>query len=118
MPSRASFGARARSRSIDSSSSRCTSPQSASSRPGTEWAGVAHASEVLDTPPCGSAERRGAGWVEIRVRADDSGFAEVRAPAEPADARALDEVAAELAVVDGTRLPIPRGIDAWCTACG
>ena len=86
--------------------------------PALELTAVVLANELLDNLPFGIAERTGAGWVKIRVTADDSGFSEVRVPAEPADAHALDEVAAELAVVDGTRLPIPRGINAWFGACG
>jgi len=86
--------------------------------PALELAAVVLANELLDNLPFGIAERTAEGWVEIRITTGDEGFAEVRVPAEPADARALDAVTAALAPAAGTRLPIPRGINAWLAACG
>ena len=86
--------------------------------PALELTAVVLANELLDNLPFGIAERAAGGWVEIRITADDDGFSEVRVPAEPADARARDEVTAELAIGESARLPIARGIDAWFAACG
>jgi len=86
--------------------------------PALELTAVVVANELLDNLPFGIAERAGAGWLEVRIAHEVSGFAEVRVPAAPADAHALDAVTAGVAVADGARLPIPRGIDAWLRACG
>ena len=85
--------------------------------PALELRGVVLANELLDNLPFGVAERAGGGWLEIRVAHVVSGFTEVRVPAAATDARALDAVTAGLTIVDGARLPIPRGIEAWFRAC-
>jgi len=86
--------------------------------PALELDALVLANELLDNLPFGIAARGAAGWDEIRITVDDDGFSEVRVPAEPDDARALDEVTAEVAVTEGARLPIPRDLDAWFEACG
>jgi SAM-dependent MidA family methyltransferase len=86
--------------------------------PGLELTGVVLANELLDNLPFGIAERGENGWLEIRVAHEVAGFAEVRVPAAPADAAALDRVTAGMAVDLGARLPIPRGIEGWFGACG
>lgn len=86
--------------------------------PALELTAVVLANELLDNLPFGIAARTAAGWDEIRITVDDDRFFEVRVPAEPVDVRALDDINAELAVAEGTRLPIPRGLDAWVSACG
>jgi len=86
--------------------------------PALELGGVVLANELLDNLPFGIAERSESGWREVRVAHEAQGFAEVLVPAEPVDARALDAVVGGGAVPVGARLPIPRGLDEWLTACG
>jgi SAM-dependent MidA family methyltransferase len=69
--------------------------------------GVLLANELLDNLPFGIAQFDGKHWLEARVGHGDDGFHEVLVPAE--HDLALD-------VPAGTRVPIPRGIEAWCRA--
>ncbi len=86
--------------------------------PALELTAVVLANELLDNLPFGVAQWSGAGWLEVRVTTAADGFTEVTVPAGPDDARALDAVTAGIAVRDGARLPIPRGLDAWFARCG
>ncbi len=86
--------------------------------PALELTGVVLANEFFDNLPFGVAESSPNGWWEVRVALAPTGeFAEVLVPAEDDDARALDAITVGVAVPDGARLPIPRGIDAWFAAC-
>jgi SAM-dependent MidA family methyltransferase len=90
--------------------------------PALELDGVVLANELLDNLPFGIAHWDGARWQEVRVALDADGprdgmFAEVLVPAEADDARALLEITDGLTMPAGTRLPIPRGIEAWFAAC-
>jgi SAM-dependent MidA family methyltransferase len=81
-------------------------------------AGVVIANELLDNLPFRIVERTGNGWSEIRVGANDSGFAEITVPAAPDVADAADDVAAGAAIPDGARLPVPTATVDWLAACG
>ncbi len=86
--------------------------------PTLELTGVVLANELLDNLPFGVAESSRDGWLEVRVALAPTGeFTEVLVPAEDDDARALDAITVGVAVADGARLPIPRGVDAWFAAC-
>ena len=81
--------------------------------------GVVLANELLDNLPFGIAEWDGARWHEVRVAVDGD---RVRRGAR---ARIRRRRAALTRVVDGrdvavrrTRLPIPRGVEAWFDECG
>jgi SAM-dependent MidA family methyltransferase len=66
------------------------------------------ANELLDNLPFGIAQRDDGGWSEVRIGVDGPRFHEVLVPLPAAPA---------LDVPAGTRVPIPRGIDAWFTQC-
>jgi SAM-dependent MidA family methyltransferase len=86
--------------------------------PALELTGVVLANELLDNLPFGIAHASGAGWMEVRIATAAAGvFEEVLVPAEPTDADALDAIVEGLTVPLGARLPIPRGVDAWLSAC-
>jgi len=86
--------------------------------PALELTGVVLANEFLDNLPFGVAESSPDGWLEVRIALASTGeFIEVLVPAEDDDAGALDAMTGAIAVADGARLPIPRGIDAWFDAC-
>ena len=82
--------------------------------------GVVVANELLDNLPFRVAERSGGTWAEVRVGNGNGGggFAEVVVPASPEVAAAADDVAAEVAVPDGARLPVPTATVDWLAACG
>jgi SAM-dependent MidA family methyltransferase len=86
--------------------------------PALELTGVVLANEFLDNLPFGIAASTPDGWLEVRIGLAATGeFIEVFVPAEDDDARALDAIAVATALPAGTRLPIPRGIDAWFELC-
>src|SRR5262252_3360895 len=80
--------------------------------------GVVLANELLDNLPFRVVERAGGAWPEVRVGNDDGGFGEVVVPASPAVAAAADDVAADVAVADGARLPVPTATVDWLAGCG
>ena len=80
--------------------------------------GVVLANELLDNLPFRVVERAGGAWHEVRVGNDDGGFGEVVVPASPAVAAAADDVAADVAVADGARLPVPTATVDWLAGCG
>jgi SAM-dependent MidA family methyltransferase len=86
--------------------------------PALELDGVVLANELLDNLPFGIAHWDGVRWQEVRIALGDGELTEVLVPAEDDDARALLEVAGGLTIAVGSRLPIPRGIEAWFDACG
>jgi SAM-dependent MidA family methyltransferase len=91
--------------------------------PALEVTGVVIANELLDNLPFGIAQWDGARWQEVRVGLGGSGFdegglEEVLVPAAEADARRLAEIADGTVVAEGSRLPIPRGLDEWFAGCG
>lgn len=86
--------------------------------PALELDGVVLANELLDNLPFGVAHYDGVRWQEVRVGLGNAELTEVLVPAEDRDARALREITDGLTLAAGTRLPIPRGIEAWFEACG
>jgi SAM-dependent MidA family methyltransferase len=75
--------------------------------------------ELLDNLPFGVAERGDNGWLEVRIALSPAGdFTELLVPAEPGDAEVLTAITDGISVPARSRLPIPRGIDAWFEACG
>lgn len=85
--------------------------------PALEFEGVVFANELLDNLPFGIAQWDGERWAEVRVGAVDGRFVEMFVPAADADARALGECTAGIDLTLGSRMPIPRGIEAWLAAC-
>ena len=77
------------------------------------------ANELLDNLPFGVAVASDTGWLEVRIALAPSGeLTEVLVPAEAADAELLGDVTRGVPVPNGSRLPIPRGINAWFAGCG
>jgi SAM-dependent MidA family methyltransferase len=76
------------------------------------------ANELLDNLPFGIAQWDGAGWDEVRVAVDGSRFVEILVPASESDASALTRVVDGRDLPPRTRLPIPRGVEAWLDECG
>ncbi len=76
------------------------------------------ANELLDNLPFGIAEWDGARWDEVRVAVDGSRFVEILVPASDSDAAALTRVVDGRDLPPRTRLPIPRGVEAWLDECG
>ena len=80
--------------------------------------GVVVANELLDNLPFRIVERSRASWAEVRVGNNDSGFVEVVVPASPEVAAAADDVAGDVDVPDGARLPVPTATVDWMAECG
>jgi SAM-dependent MidA family methyltransferase len=80
--------------------------------------GVVLANELLDNLPFRIVERTGGAWNEVRVGNENSGFGEVVVPASPEVGAAADDVAADVAVADGARLPVPTATVDWLAECG
>ena len=76
------------------------------------------ANELLDNLPFGIAQWDGARWDEVRVAVDGSRFVEILVPASDSDAAALTRVVDGRDLPPRTRLPIPRGVEAWLDECG
>ena len=76
------------------------------------------ANELLDNLPFGIAQWDGARWDEVRVAVDGSRFVEILVPASESDAAALTRVVDGRGLPPRTRLPIPRGVEAWLDECG
>ena len=76
------------------------------------------ANELLDNLPFGIAQWDGARWDEVRVAVDGSRFVEILVPASDSDASALTRVVDGRDLPPRTRLPIPRGVEAWLDECG
>jgi SAM-dependent MidA family methyltransferase len=87
--------------------------------PALELTGVVIANELLDNLPFGMAVASDDGWLEVRIALGPSGeLTEVFVPAEAGDAETLGAITHGVPVPTGSRLPIPRGLDAWFAACG
>jgi SAM-dependent MidA family methyltransferase len=84
--------------------------------PAGRLAGVVLANELLDNLPFGIARRTHGGWEEVLVGIDGDHLVEVTVPLSDRDADALGSVFG-VAVADGARVPLPRGIDTWVHAC-
>lgn len=80
--------------------------------------GVVLANELLDNLPFRIVERAGGAWNEVRVGNENSGFGEVVVPASPEVGAAADDVAADVPVADGARLPVPTATVDWLAECG
>ncbi|MCZ7527596.1 MAG: SAM-dependent methyltransferase [Acidimicrobiia bacterium] len=81
--------------------------------------GVVLANELLDDLPFEVVERRGGGWVEVRVGLEPGGgFGEVLVPAPESLTAEADALVAGLEVPDGARLPVQRGVAEWVARCG
>jgi SAM-dependent MidA family methyltransferase len=80
--------------------------------------GVVLANELLDNLPFRIVERTGGAWNEVRVGSENSGFGEVVVPASPEVGAAADDVAADVPVADGARLPVPTATVDWLAECG
>jgi SAM-dependent MidA family methyltransferase len=78
---------------------------------------VVLANELLDNLPFGIAQWDGHRWNEVRVTINDGGFVEVMVPALETDAADLERLARGHALAAGTRVPIPRGVEAWLAQC-
>ena len=79
--------------------------------------GVVLANELLDNLPFRIVERGAGTWNEVRV-GNENGFGEVVVPASREVAAAADDVAADVAVPDGARLPVPTATVDWLAECG
>jgi SAM-dependent MidA family methyltransferase len=80
-------------------------------------ASVVFANELLDNLPFGIAEWDGERWQEVRVTMDGDAFTELPVPAAETDAAALAQVVTGKHLRPGSRVPIPRGIEAWLDEC-
>lgn len=80
--------------------------------------GIVIANELVDNLPFRIVERSRGTWREVRVGNENGGFAEVVVPASPEVAAAADDVAADAAVPDGARLPVPTATVDWLAECG
>src|SRR5262245_124656 len=81
---------------------------------------VVIANELLDNLPFGIAEWDGRRWNEVRVTVDGAGFAELLVPASPSDDAMLRALRHDNRPQPppGTRVPLPRGVEAWLAECG
>jgi NADH dehydrogenase [ubiquinone] 1 alpha subcomplex assembly factor 7 len=86
--------------------------------PAVGFVGVVLANELLDNLPVHVVERTDAGWAEVRVDCDATGFVEALVPAPPALSTEADLVADGAVVPSGARIPVPRAARAWLEAVG
>jgi SAM-dependent MidA family methyltransferase len=69
---------------------------------------VVLANELFDNLPFGIAQWDGARFDEVRIGVEDGAFVEMLVPVE---------IEMPFPIAPGTRLPIPRGLHEWLTAC-
>lgn len=82
--------------------------------PSVAFTGLVLANELLDNLPVRIAKRTAEGWDEILIALDDDDhLVETAVQAQPAFAASADEVASDVEVPVGARLPVPVAASDW-----